>query len=191
MDCESRRHGPFAIMLARARTGEQEALGWLWREHHSALLRYLSAQDPGAGEDIASETWVGVARTLHDFEGDQDDFRCWLFTIARRRLADHRRSAGRHVADSLGDLVAANLAGSNDTEGLVLERASTEAALALIGTLPTDQAQAVLLRVVVGLSVDQVARVMERTPGSVRVLAHRGLRCLARALQEQALSQRA
>jgi RNA polymerase sigma-70 factor (ECF subfamily) len=63
---------------------------------------------------------------------------------------------------------------------------STEAALALIGRLPRDQAEAVLLRVVADLDVATVARVMQREPGAVRVLTHRGLRRLRRVLEEQA-----
>lgn len=191
MDHDVEDREGFGALLARARGGENDALGRLWREHHPALLRYLRSQDREAAEDVASETWVGVARTLHHFEGDRDDFRCWLFTIARRRMADHRRWLGRHCCDSLDDVVLANLAGSDDPEGMVLDRRSTEAALALIATLPADQAEAVSLRVVGGLSVDQTARVMERTPGSVRVLSHRGLRHLAQALATQHLAQTA
>jgi RNA polymerase sigma-70 factor (ECF subfamily) len=60
---------------------------------------------------------------------------------------------------------------------------STEAALALVATLPPDQAEAVMLRSVAGLSVATVAQIMNRPPGTVRVLAHRGLRRLEHVLE--------
>ncbi len=65
----------------------------------------------------------------------------------------------------------------------MVEGLSTRAALAVIGQLPHDQAEVVLLRVVAGLDVEQVARVVGKRPGAVRVLAHRGLRRLAERLE--------
>jgi RNA polymerase sigma-70 factor (ECF subfamily) len=63
-----------------------------------------------------------------------------------------------------------------------MEHIATREALALIAELPHDQAEVVALRVVAGLDVPQVARVLGKRPGAVRVLAHRGLRRLAERL---------
>jgi RNA polymerase sigma-70 factor (ECF subfamily) len=63
-----------------------------------------------------------------------------------------------------------------------LEDISTEAALAFIATLPRDQAEIVILRVVVGLDAVQVARIVDKSPGAVRIAAHRGLRTLTSRL---------
>ena len=60
------------------------------------------------------------------------------------------------------------------------ERSATDSAVEMIATLPADQAEAVMLRIVNGLDVATVADLMGRTPGSVRVLCHRGLRTLER-----------
>jgi RNA polymerase sigma-70 factor (ECF subfamily) len=51
-----------------------------------------------------------------------------------------------------------------------------------MATLPADQAEAIVLRVVAGLAVDRVAEIMGKRPGAVRVLTHRGLRRLAQRL---------
>ena len=56
---------------------------------------------------------------------------------------------------------------------------STEAALTLIATLPRQQAEVIAPRVIAGLDVDQVAELLGKSPGAVRVAAHRGLRTLA------------
>jgi RNA polymerase sigma-70 factor (ECF subfamily) len=61
---------------------------------------------------------------------------------------------------------------------------STDAAVALIASLPPDQAEAILLRVVIGLDAKAAAAVLGKRPGSVRVAAHRGLRRLAARLNE-------
>lgn len=62
------------------------------------------------------------------------------------------------------------------------ERIATDKALALIAELPREQAEVVALRVVAGLDVGQVARIVGKRPGAVRVLSHRGLRRLAERL---------
>ena len=67
------------------------------------------------------------------------------------------------------------------------EHSSTDQAIALIGELPADQAEAVMLRIGAGMDVARVATIMGRTPGSVRVLCHRGLRCLEQRLAAAAL----
>jgi RNA polymerase sigma-70 factor (ECF subfamily) len=76
------------------------------------------------------------------------------------------------------------VAGTEDPAGSTLEAVSTDAALALIGQLPPGQAEIVTLRTVAGLSVEQVAEIVGKRPGAVRVLAHRGLRRLAELLAD-------
>ncbi|MDQ0983018.1 DNA-directed RNA polymerase specialized sigma24 family protein [Streptomyces sp. V2I9] len=75
-----------------------------------------------------------------------------------------------------------NLPGRADTVEAVLEAMSTRAALARVTGLPPDQAEAVLLRVVVGLDGPTAARVLGKRPGAVRTAAHRGLKRLAEQL---------
>src|SRR5512132_3442835 len=89
---------PFASVLAAAKTGAEWALSVLYREFQPALLRYLSAQAPADGEDLASEVWLDAAAGLTRFEGDEHGFRAWLFTIAHRRLVDLRRRDARRRA---------------------------------------------------------------------------------------------
>ena len=67
-----------------------------------------------------------------------------------------------------------------------LKEALVRAALELIATLPRDQAEAVLLRAVVGLDAVSAGKVLGKRPGAVRVAAHRGLRALGRRLDEDA-----
>ncbi|MFN8028120.1 MAG: sigma-70 family RNA polymerase sigma factor [Acidimicrobiia bacterium] len=64
----------------------------------------------------------------------------------------------------------------------VLDALGTEEALAIVSTLPPDQAEVVALRTIGGLDVQQVAEVIGKRPGTVRVLAHRGLKNLAKTL---------
>ena len=170
----------FAVAFDAARQGDERALTSLWQELQPALLRYLRAAEPGAAEDIASDTWLEVTRRLDRFTGDERAFRGWLFTIARHRLIDARRRAARHRTAPVAWLP--DRAGVDDPAADVLIDLSTQASLRLVAELPPEQAEAVLLRVMAGLDTDEVAQIMGKQPGNVRVLSHRGLRNLARRL---------
>lgn len=165
--------------IERARRGDRDALGELWRAHQPLLLRYFRGKGMDHAEDLASNVWIEVASSLSRFRGDQHDFRRWLFTIAARRRIDDIRSQKRSerrlelVGQRTVDPPAVDAA-SRSEEAEALDRA-----LALVRALPPDQAEAVLLRVVADLSVSEVAEVMGRREGTVRVLVHRGLKRLA------------
>jgi RNA polymerase sigma-70 factor (ECF subfamily) len=165
--------------LLLARSGDDAAFSRIFDRTQPALLRYLRALAPGAAEDIASETWVSIIRDLHSFQGEEKAFRAWALTIARHRMVDATRAEARHPAVPMAEPpIELNAASAPDTGELVVERAQTRDALALIATLPPDQAEALLLRVVAGLDVAQVAEIMGRSSGAVRVLTHRGLKTL-------------
>jgi RNA polymerase sigma-70 factor (ECF subfamily) len=78
----------------------------------------------------------------------------------------------------------ASLAAANDTAASALEAVATDAAIRLIATLPRDQAEAVLLRAVVGLDAASAGQVLGKRPGAVRTAAYRGLRTLAKQLTQ-------
>ena len=176
---------PFADVLDAARRGEHWAVGRLWRDLHPRLLAWFRVADPDEGEDLASEVWLELARNLNRFRGDEDDLRRFTFTIARRRLIDRRRRRSRQGTDPVDpERLGARLA-SEDTEVAATDVLTTERAIALVRRLPPDQAEAILLRILGDLDAGEVARIMGKRAGAVRVLQHRGLRRLAQELGEE------
>jgi RNA polymerase sigma-70 factor (ECF subfamily) len=172
-----------AAAVADAQHGSPDAFRALYRDTQPRLLRYLHALVGDDAEDIASETWLHVTRDLHTFHGDYDGFRGWVATIARHRALDHLRRRSRRppsVPVPAEDL--AGLPAPDDTAARALDAVATHAAVRLIATLPPDQAEAVLLRAVVGLDATTAAQVLGKRPGAVRTAAYRGLRTLARHL---------
>jgi RNA polymerase sigma-70 factor, ECF subfamily len=171
----------FEGLLRAAQGGDERAYAALWRSSHPRVLRYLTVVlGRDAADDVAGDVWLDVARSLHRFVGGEDDFRAWLFTIARRRGIDARRARSRRppaiaLADGL-DPPAGSPGPSEQYEAA----SDTAAALALIGSLKSDQAEIVALRVIAGLDVATVAKLVGKSPGAVRVTAHRGLRELAK-----------
>jgi RNA polymerase sigma-70 factor, ECF subfamily len=183
--------GPeFSQVLSAAARGDEEAFGRLWHDLQPRVLRYFAVVSPAAAEDLASETWLGVVRGIERFRGTEPAFRAWVFTIARHEALDRwRRAAHRPTEDLAVDGLMERVA-PDDPAAAAVEGFSTRAALALVATLPTDQAEAIVLRVVAGLGVDRVAAIMDKRPGTVRVLTHRGLRRLAERLGDDARIRR-
>ncbi len=178
----------FAETLAAAQDGSEAAFAVLWRDANPPMLRYLKVMAPGAAEDVAAETWVQVVRGLATFRGDEPAWRAWLFTTARRRAVDAIRRSARHPQAPLEHLPPERHPVSADPAELALEHLSTQAAIALVSRLPRLQAEVILLRVVAGLDTESVARLVERSPGAVRVAAHRGLRTLAQILASEGVT---
>jgi len=178
----------FEGTLAAAQARDEQALRVLFVTHHPRLLRFLRALEPRAADDLAGDVWLAVARHLAGFEGDEAAFRAWLFTIARNRLADHRRRSSRRPG--IVPLSRDAEPTAADTAEDLVERASADEAVARIcALLPSDQAEVVLLRVVAGLAVEDVAELTGRSPGSVRVIQHRALKRLARLLPTRAVTR--
>jgi RNA polymerase sigma-70 factor (ECF subfamily) len=171
--------------VERAQEGDEAAFAVAYRMVQPGLVGYLRGlvgHDGETAEDIAAEAWLEIARDLGRFRGDGAGFRGWTATIARHRALDHLRRQKVRPRPSPLELDLLEIPGPHSTSGQALETISTEAALDLIAGLPRDQAEAVLLRVVVGLDAPAAARVLGKRPGAVRMAAYRGLRRLARQL---------
>ncbi|NJC74363.1 RNA polymerase sigma factor, partial [Planosporangium thailandense] len=145
-------------MVAAAQAGDEDAFRGLYRAVQPGLLRYLRALVGDDAEDVASEAWLQIARDLRTFRG-KEGFRAWAATIARNRALDHLRHQRRRPAVSTPVEELVELPGAGDTAESASDLISTDAALALIRSLPRDQAEAVLLRVVVGLDAQTAGKV--------------------------------
>ena len=179
----------FDPVIAGATAGARWALEALYAEIQPRLLRYLAAQSPDVAEDLASDTWLGVARALPRFEGDREDFRALVFTVARRRVLDHRRRVALRRTATVDPDELAGIGPSGNAEADAMERVGTGWALEQIAVLPPDQAEVVLLRVVADLSVEEVASIVGKRAGAVRALQLRALRRLARNLSREAVTR--
>jgi RNA polymerase sigma-70 factor (ECF subfamily) len=165
------RRPSFDDVIDSARQGSPWALGCLYRRFQPGLLRMLAVIAPHQCEDLASDVWLEVAASLSRFEGDEKEFRAWLAATARGQVIDAARRSARRPDRS--DVASAD--------------ALASFAARVVAVLPHDQADVVLLRVLGGLDVDDVARTLHKQPGAVRSLQQRALRRLARQLDPEPL----
>ena len=171
-------------LVAEASSGHEDALASLYREFHGALVGFLWGLASDEAEDLAAEAWIDMARALPTFQGDGVEFRRLLFTIARRRAIDHGRKRQRRKTEPMDVHTLRLLDVEGDPATVVADlEGSRQAIRRITELLPRPQAEVVLLRVVAGLGVDEVARVVGRSANAVSVLQSRGLRRLADKLQ--------
>ncbi|WP_340558646.1 RNA polymerase sigma factor [Streptomyces sp. GSL17-111] len=169
--------------LGAAQEGDEDAFRTVYRAVQPRLLGYVRTLVPEAdAEDVASEAWFQIARDLDRFSGDADRFRGWTARIARNRALDHIRARGRRPVQGADESELTGMPDGVDTADEALASLGTGRTMALISQLPRDQAEAVVLRVVVGLDAKGAAAVLGKRAGAVRTAAHRGLRKLAELL---------
>lgn len=142
-----------------------------------------------AAEDLAAECWLAAAKVLGTFEGNAEDLRAWLFGVARNQVASYFRTRQRRLRLVGGEEVIGPAASLDPAETVVETLSAQEAVEALTRALSPDQAEVVLLRVVAGLSVEQVATLLHKSPGSVRVSQHRALQRLAKTWGEKPVTR--
>jgi RNA polymerase sigma factor (sigma-70 family) len=168
--------GALGLAVTRAQDGDEAAFGVVYRAVQPILLGYVRALVGDDADDVTAGAWHDIVRDLPGFRGDGAAFRGWAAAVARRRALGHLRRFGPRPRATTLDAAAP------DRAAVAREDLSTARALAMIAALPPDQAEAVLLRVVIGLSGRAAAEVLGKSPGAVRAAAHRGLRRLAEHL---------
>ena len=171
-------------LVLRAQRGDVDAFDRIYLDVQPRLLRYLRTLVGDEAEDVASEAWLQIARDLGKFSGDSAGFRGWTARIARNRAMDLLRRRQRRPVEPVPLDRLVELAGyADDAEQFVLDELSTDAAVRLIASLPRDQAEAVVLRVLFELDSAGAGRVLGKRAGAVRTAAYRGLRNLAKTLE--------
>ena len=170
----------FERRLLAAKAGDEVAFGLLFRSVQPLLLRYLRTLSGPLADDCAAEAWLNVVGALDRFVGDESGFRAWVCTIGRRRVVDAQRrlARGEVLSEDPHGLRGDHDDTASDVAVTFEESQDTSRAVDLLTRLPVEQREAVFLRHVAGLDVQQTAEVLGRSAGSVRVATHRGLRRL-------------
>ena len=186
------RRGPrigegFPATLAAAQGGDGVAFERLYRALAAAVAGYLRLQGALDPDDLTNEVFLGVFRSLGAFRGDEEQFRSWVFTIAHRRLTDDRRRRSRRPTLADGGLDE-RAEPRGDVEEEALLRLSTDRVRTLADRLAPDQRDVVLLRMVSGRTVEQVAEALGKSPTAVQALQRPALGALRRLFDRPGVS---
>ncbi len=178
--------------LVEAAKREPARFDALYRRYLARVYSYAYYElgDHHAAEDATEATFVSALTNLQRFEerarpadGEgASTFRVWLFQIARNEVAGERRRARRRPVEPIGETLGAMVADPLNVEEEAVRRDQARAAWRAVGRLPGERRQAMVLRFVDDLSTAEIAGVLGKSEGSVRVLIHRALRSVAKEL---------
>lgn len=171
----------FGQVLHAAKAGGDWAWRELYRETAPILARYLRARGVRDADDVVGETFVRVVRHVERFTGDEVAFRTWLFTIARHLVVDDARRRDRRPADATPEGTLRALGPTGDAEDDAMALLGTQAARRVLDGLTADQRDVLLLRILGDLSIAEVAQILGRREGAVKMLQARGLAALKRS----------
>jgi RNA polymerase sigma-70 factor (ECF subfamily) len=166
----------------------------LYRKYLAQVYSYAfyELRDHHEAEDATERTFLAALTNLNRFEerarptdGEgASTFRVWLFQIARNAVAERRRRRRRRPEAPLE--AAISVAATTDVARDAELRDEAASAWRAVGRLPDDRRRAIILRFVDEMSTAEIAGVLGRSEGAVRVLIHRALRSVARDLDEPA-----
>lgn len=175
----------FGSILAAAGGGAEWAWARLMEDIDPVLRGYLRKQGASDPDDLAGETWMHVARGIKSFQGDYQGFRSWVFMIAHHRIIDDRRRRSRRPEDLEEAATidrAAPSARSAESEAFEsLEHGEVER---ILDELAPAQREVVLLRVVAGFGITEIAEIMGKKPGAIQALQHRAFKRLRKIVEE-------
>jgi RNA polymerase sigma-70 factor (ECF subfamily) len=201
LESEGLQRSDEASLVARARAGDEAAWVAIYDRSYDRIYRYVHARifDPAAAEDVTAEVFVAAVRGIGRYRDMGRPLLAWLFGIAAHTVAGYRRSVGRQQR-LLGRLLPplqrlqgggtpseteVPVAGGSSVAGenALIERLDL---LQAIERLPGAQREVLQLRYFVGLSAEEIAAVLGKTPTAVYSLQARAITALRRRLADEA-----
>lgn len=161
--------------------GRGEEWGWtdLYKTLAPAVTGYLRAQGAREADDLTGEVFVQAVRAIGRFDGDATSFRSWIFCIAHNKLVDDARYRKRRPVEVVAD-PGKDLVHHEHVEDLVLGNLARARVRRVISKLTPDQRDVLLLRILGGLTIEEVARTLGKQPSAVKALQRRGLASIKR-----------
>lgn len=175
----------FESVLEAAKAGAEWAWASLYRELAGPVRGYLASRGAAEPDDVTSEVFLKVARSIQTFQGDKSSFRSWVFVIAHRRLIDERRSVGRQP--DFSDFFADNPGGNVESEAVDL--LITDELRQAFEELTDNQRDVLALRMIAGLTLADTAEVLGKTVGAVKALQRRALEALRERIDMENVTQ--
>ena len=179
-----------AVEAARRDPRQFEAL---YRKYVAQIYSFAlyELRDQHTAEDVTATVFMralaGLPRFRERAEAPESSFRVWLFQIARHALANQRRRDRRHPESPIE--LALEVPAADDVQNTVARRDELRQAWQRIAQLPAERRRALVLRLVHEMTPAEIAAVLGRSEGAVRVLVHRALRSVARTAGRTAIEE--
>ena len=179
----------FERVLSAAQHGSDWAWETIVRNYGPNLRRFFQIRGTPDPDALVGEVFVDMARNIGTFSGEESAFRSWVFVIAYRRLSDERRRLSRRVQETPIDRMPESAGPAPSAEDTALEHLESEETEQMLEVLTDSQRDAVSLRVIAGLTLQETAAVMGKPVGAVKGLQRRAISKLRRVFLEQGVSK--
>lgn len=181
MNRESKKEPNDSELVSRAKEGEIEAFGELYERYIDLIYRYLRCRvsEDQTAEDIAEVVFLKAFEALDRYQERGWPFSSFLYQIARNQLADHyRRQRDELPLEDVQDMEAP----PNSLDGDAIMEEQIQMLQNALRKLPEDYQEIIRLRVLLEMSTPDVAAILKRSEGAIRVLLHRALKALQKLI---------
>lgn len=172
-------------LVSQVKHGNEEAMATLYQRHRPAVFRYVRSlvYDQQLAQDLTGEIFIRVVKHLPDYQITGAPFTAWLYSIARNYTISYRRKESRKQLVPIAE--ANGISRTEDNPAVLVERQlELEGILEGLDQIDQHQREVVVLRFLVGLSLKDVAHILDKTVGAVKTLQHRGIVALRLALKQ-------
>jgi RNA polymerase sigma-70 factor (ECF subfamily) len=171
-----------AKLVSGAQAGDSEAFGRLYRAYVQAIHRYLFLRlsDTSLAEDLTAEVFLRAVDGLPRYIQRGLPFGAWLFRIARDRLVDYYRQSARRPRAELDDSLPSDLPEPSDS---AVDSETAETLREALAELTDEQRDVIQFRFMEEWSLEETARVMNKSVNAVKALQHRALNVLNRFMK--------
>lgn len=167
-----------------AKTGDPEALGWLYERYFDRIYKYiyLKIGDATDAEDLTEQVFLKMIEAIHNFQWQGTTFAAWLYRIAHNQVVDTIRQHSRRPQTPLEPVVDVLASEKDDPYREAEKSDSVRHLLEAIGSLTDLQAQVITLKFGLGLTNAEVAGMLDRTEGAIKALQYSALQNLSKAM---------
>ncbi len=168
-------------LISRAKQGDKAAISALYRAYVQGIFRYISyrVESDAVAEDLTAEVFLHMVQGLPQYQYTQAPLGAWLFRIAANQVNDHYRRKRHMVAEPISESQP-----SDDTDPFrrVEDEEERRQIREALKTLPEDYQTVLILRFMQQLPHTEVAAIMRKSEASIRVMQHRALQAMAKAV---------
>jgi RNA polymerase sigma-70 factor (ECF subfamily) len=172
-------------LIEKAQNGDSASFGRLYDHYIKQIYRFIAVKvgTRQEAEDLAHEVFMSAWQKLPNFKSQGFPFSSWLYKIARNRVIDHYRTKKPNVSIDEDVTLSESLFITDDTAGeeLDLNLSLSRIKEAMLELTP-EQREVVTMRFVEDLSPQEIAQVLDKREGTVRIIQHRAITKLKKIL---------
>ena len=173
-------------LVTLAAAGDREAFGRLYEQHAVRVFRhaYFLTSDVSLAEDLTAQTFLKALEAISRYEDRGVPFIAWLLRITVNLAINHRKALKNGIHAQLPEQILDDDALSSPEQSCTI-KSEGERVWTKVRELPLEQRQVIVMRFMEDMAYSDVAAVLGKSIGAVRVIQFRALHNLRNLLREE------